>query len=99
MVDLMLNKKAEGNIFNIGSSEYVPIKVLAKMIKERTHSKSKLRYISYRDVYGEDFEDAKCRMGDIQKIRKMIKYRPRYRIAQIIDNTVEYFEKHGHGDA
>jgi len=96
IVDISLSKKAEGEIFNIGNDQPITIKDLASKIKQKTNSKSIVKFISYKKAYGKqsiDFEDMQCRVPDLSKIKKMIGYRPRYGIDAIIDNTVEYFLK------
>lgn len=98
IVDLSLIKKAEGEIYNIGNEQAISIKVFALKIKERTHSKSPIKYISYKKAYGKkaiNFEDMQFRMPDISKIKQMINYQPKYDIDSIIDNTREYFLKKG----
>lgn len=94
IVTLSLNKKAEGQIFNIGNDHAISIRELARKIKSKTGSRSHIRYISYAKAYGKqagDFEDMGCRIPDISKIRKAIKFCPCYDIDKIVDNTIKYF--------
>lgn len=96
LIDLALAKKAEGEVFNIGSNETISIRDLAKKIKNKMHLKKPIRYISYSRAYGRNapnFEDMMCRIPDISKIKKVIGYNPRYDIDAIIDNTINYFLK------
>lgn len=94
IVDLSLEKKAEGEIFNIGNDQPISIKELAAKVKEKTRSSSEIRYISYDQAYGgrsADFEEIGCRIPDISKIKNLLGYQPQYDIEQIIEKTVEYF--------
>lgn len=94
LVSLALTKKAEGEIFNIGSNETISIRDLASKIKEKTHLNKPIEFIPYKKAYGRNapnFEDMMCRIPDISKIKKVIGYRPRYNIDDIINNTISYF--------
>jgi len=92
IVELSLEKKAEGEIFNVGNGEPVTIKDLAFAVKAATHSASRIKYISYKKAYGSkagDFEDIRCRIPDISKIKKLIGYRPQYDLEKIVHCTVK----------
>ena len=94
IVELSLNKKAEGEIFNIGTDQSISIKELAMKVKLITRSKSRVKYIAYDKAFGKksaDFEDILCRIPDISKIKKVINYQPKYDIDSIIGETVKYF--------
>jgi len=94
VADLSLTKEAEGRIFNIGNNQsQVTIKQLAHLVKRKTKSKSKIVYLSYDKYYGKQFEDVARRVPDISRIKKVIGYRPRYGLAQIIDETLAYFRE------
>ncbi len=92
IVDLSLTKKAEGEAFNIGSDQPISIMELAKKVKEKTNSKSKIKIIPYEKAYGKDFEDIECRIPDISKIKKIINYQPKYDLDIMIEETVEYIK-------
>ncbi|MDD5259866.1 MAG: GDP-mannose 4,6-dehydratase [bacterium] len=91
---LSLAKKAEGKIFNVGNDHAITINDLAKRIKKQTGSRSKIVHISYAKAFGKmaaDFEDMGCRIPDITRIKKTIKYSPCYNIDRIIENTINHF--------
>ena len=58
-----------GQVINLGSSEEVTVKDLAKKIIETLGSESEVRYLSYDEVYGEGFEDMQRRVPNIEKSR------------------------------
>ena len=93
MITLMDNKEAEGEIYNIGNDESISIEELAHMIKEMTHSKSKIEYINYEDAYEEGFEDMKRRVPDLTKIKNLIDYEPKHDLKNILTRVIDYFEK------
>ena len=90
---LGLSKKAEGGIFNVGNDEPVSINRLAKEVKRKTASSSKIVRAPYKSYYGDLFEDAMYRLPDITRMRKTIGYRPHYRLSRALDETIAYFKK------
>ena len=92
-IKLMNNKKAVGEIFNIGNDKSISIEELAHKIKKLTNSRSKIEYINYEDAYEEGFEDMMHRKPDLSKIAKLIEYKPRYNLDQILKRTIDYFEE------
>ncbi|MCF7857788.1 MAG: GDP-mannose 4,6-dehydratase [Candidatus Cloacimonetes bacterium] len=93
MIKLMNNKKAEGEIFNIGNDVSISIDELAHKIKKLTNSRSKIEYLAYEDAYEEGFEDMRHRKPDLSKIIELIDYKPRYNLEQILKRTIDYFEE------
>jgi len=90
---LMADKKCEGEIFNVGTTESISIEDLALKIKEKCGSKSKIEYMSYEDAFEDGFEDMMNRMPALDKIKEYIGYEPRYKLDDIIDRMIDYYEK------
>lgn len=88
---LLHTPKCYGEIFNIGSDEEISILELAKKVKERAKSNSKIVFIEYEKVYGEGFEDLHRRVPDITKIKKMVNFQPGYTLEQILDEVIDYY--------
>ena len=82
-----------GQVFNIGAKEQVTITELARMIKEKTSSKSEIVYIPYDKAYETGFEDMLRRVPDISKLEKHIGYKPEYNLGRTLDLIIEYFKK------
>ncbi|MCB5231220.1 MAG: GDP-mannose 4,6-dehydratase [Candidatus Cloacimonas sp.] len=92
LIGLMSEKKAEGNIYNIGNTEEITIEELAFKIKKMTNSDSKIEYVPYDDAYEEGFEDMKRRVPDITKIKNTIGYEPKYSLEDILNRVIKYYE-------
>lgn len=90
---LMDTDKSNGEIFNIGNTDYISIENLAKKIIELTDSKSKIEYIPYEQAFQEGFEDMKHRLPDLTKIQEFISYKPKFKIIDILNSVIESFEK------
>ena len=93
MIKLMNNKKAEGQIFNIGNDLEISIEELAKKIKQMTNSRSKIEYIDYEEAYEEGFEDMRHRKPDLTKVKACIDFKPKFDLDQILQRIITYFEE------
>jgi UDP-glucose 4-epimerase len=93
MIGLMEHPKAIGDVFNIGGEEEISMNDLAKKIKKMTNSPSEVIRISYKEAYGEGFEDMKRRTPDISKIKRLIAYKPSLTLDEIVSKVIEYFKK------
>jgi UDP-glucose 4-epimerase len=91
-INLMKEKKCEGEIFNVGTTEAISIEDLAKKVKDMCGSKSKIEYMAYEDAYEEGFEDMMHRMPDLTKIKEFIGYKPKIQLVEIIKRMIEYYE-------
>jgi UDP-glucose 4-epimerase len=89
---LMAEKKCEGEIFNVGTTEAISIEDLAKKVKSMCNSKSRIEYMSYEDAYEEGFEDMMHRMPNLSKIKEYIGYEPRISLDEIIKRMIDYYE-------
>jgi UDP-glucose 4-epimerase len=91
LLGLMDHPGAVGEVFNVGSSEEVTIRELAERVRSLTGSSSELVYVPYESAYGEGFEDMPRRVPDIGKISRLIGYRPRKSLDQILTGVIDYF--------
>lgn len=92
LVGVMDDPRAEGDVFNIGSSEEVTIVELAERIIARTGSSSKIDKIPYEEAYEGGFEDMRRRVPDTTKIRNLIGWEPTKNLDTIIDEVGAHME-------
>ena len=93
IMDLVDEKKAVGEIFNIGNPRRISILELAGKIKKFTKSKSRIEFIPYEKAYEKGFEDMRHRKPDISKIRELIKFSPDVEIDELLKRTIKYLER------
>ena len=79
---------AEGDVFNIGSTEEVSILEVARRIIDATGSNSEVSLVPYDEAYGEGFEDMRRRVPDTSKLRSLTGWEPRHRLDEIIAEVV-----------
>lgn len=88
MLGLLEEPRAEGDVFNIGTTEEVSILELARRVIEAAESASEVRLVPYEEAYEEGFEDMLRRVPDISKIRALTGWEPRYKLNEIIAQVV-----------
>lgn len=93
---LMNEKKAEGQVFNVGSKEEITIEKLADKIIAKTKSKSVKKYVPYAEAYGQEFDDMNRRLPCLEKIKKLIGYEPKIGLDEMIEQIIA--DKKGEND-
>ena len=88
---LMTERRAVGQIFNVGNDYEVSIADLALRVKAAAESSSDIQFVPYKQAYDGDFEDMARRVPDISKLRNTIGYRPRVMLPEIIERTINYW--------
>ena len=88
---LSSDKKMIGEVFNIGGLGEISILNLAKLIIERTSSKSDIVFMSYDDAYAVGYEDMARRVPDITKLTSFTGWVPKLDIKTIIDDTIKSY--------
>ena len=69
IIELTKTDTSIGEVFNIGGKGEINILDLAKLIIEKTNSKSTITYTDYTDAYAVGYEDMSRRVPDISKIK------------------------------
>ena len=91
IVGLMETEEAVGEIFNIGSTNEITIKDLAKKVLQLTGSNSKIEYLPYEEGYSEDEEvEMKRSVPDISKIKGTIGWEPKVGLDEMLQRVIAY---------
>jgi UDP-glucose 4-epimerase len=88
LLGLLEDERAEGDVFNIGSTEEVSIADLGRKIIAAAGSRSEVKLIPYDEAYEQGFEDMRRRVPDISKIRDLIGWEPKRTLDEIITEVV-----------
>ncbi|MBN1476062.1 GDP-mannose 4,6-dehydratase [Candidatus Sumerlaeota bacterium] len=88
IIALMATPSAMGRVFNVGGVEEISIVDLARLVKKVAGSRSEIRHVSHREVFGEGFEDLRRRVPDITRLRETIDWQPRHTLRQIVEDVV-----------
>ncbi len=91
---LMETPAAVGRVFNIGSDQPIRILDLARKVIAAVDPALEVRWVSYLEAYGEDFEDCRCRVPDLGRLRQAIGWEPQYDLDRTIAEIIAW--KRGH---
>ena len=91
MIALVNDSTSYGNVFNIGSTEEISIENLAFKIKEMTGSSSEIKYIPYKEAYGQSFDDMRRRVPCLEKIQAQVGYKPRISLDETLQRIIDSF--------
>jgi len=84
----ILNPKAEGEVYNVGSGKETTINELASIILEITSSKAGIEYIDRRDI-----DNIRRRVLNIEKIRKDLRWVPKFTLRNGLFKTYEWLKR------
>ncbi len=90
VLDLMACPAAVGQVFNLGSDEPVTIRELAETVRRVVDPGLAIEHIPYAQAYAPGFEDIRCRVPDLTRIRETIGYAPRHGLEDIVREVVAW---------
>jgi UDP-glucose 4-epimerase len=93
LTKLVAEPKAIGQVINIGNIEEVTIRHLAERVRDLSGSTSSIKLVPYDQAYESGFEDMPRRVPDLSKAEKMIGYKPRHTLDDILLQVIDYFRR------
>jgi UDP-glucose 4-epimerase len=90
LVALPNQRRAVGQVYNLGSTEEVSILELARRVKQMTESRSELQLIPYDQAYAKGFEDMRRRVPSTEKIYQLMGWRPTKGLDEILALMIEH---------
>jgi UDP-glucose 4-epimerase len=87
---LAATDKAVGEVVNVGNDFEITIEDLARVVKERTGSSSRIDYIPYDQAYEPGFEDMFRRVPSVEKLEELTGFRPETALPEIVDRVTSY---------
>ncbi|MBI4678118.1 MAG: GDP-mannose 4,6-dehydratase [Elusimicrobia bacterium] len=90
---------ANGEVFNLGSTQEISIVELARLIKRLSGTPGELRleFIPYEKLSGRPYEDVLRRVPDIAKARKTLGFEPIVSLEEGLRQTIEWQRALGGG--
>ncbi|MGQ0720464.1 MAG: NAD-dependent epimerase/dehydratase family protein [Candidatus Eiseniibacteriota bacterium] len=79
---------ARGQVFNIGTEQEVSIFALAERVKAAAGSRSPIVRIPYDEAYPKGFEDMMRRKPSVEKLHRVIGFRPETKLDRIVEDVV-----------
>jgi UDP-glucose 4-epimerase len=87
---LMACREARGRVFNLGSDVPVTIRELAETVAGLVEPRPAIDHVSYEQVFTPGFEDIRCRVPDLTRVRQAIGYRPRYDLEDVVREVLAW---------
>ncbi|HEY7326154.1 MAG TPA: NAD-dependent epimerase/dehydratase family protein [Gemmataceae bacterium] len=97
VVKLMACPSAQGRVFNLGSDVPVTIRELAESVVRLVNPSAAIEHISYESAFPAGFEDIRCRIPDLTRVRQTIAYQPGRGLEDIIRDVLAW--KRGEADS
>jgi len=91
LMALATERRAVGEVFNVGNDREISIAELAAKVRALADSDSEIRFTPHTQVYGADFEDMSRRVPDISKLRRFVGYQPKVQLDEIVMRTIDYW--------
>lgn len=85
LVRIARSNRVAGEIINIGNDQEISISGLATLVCNQLGSTSEIVNMSYEEAYGSGFEDMQRRIPSLAKLERLIAFRPRTPLPEIID--------------
>jgi UDP-glucose 4-epimerase len=87
---LMESSVTIGEIYNVGSRNWISIEELAARVLELTGSRSELVHVPYDQVYGTGIDDMLHRVPAIEKVQAAIGWTPTLTLDDILADVIAY---------
>lgn len=87
---LMESPATTGEIYNVGSKNWISIGELAQRVLELTGSSSEIVYVPYDQVYGGGIDDMLHRLPAIEKITGAIGWQPERSLDEILTDVIAF---------
>jgi UDP-glucose 4-epimerase len=81
------NVNTLGKVVNIGNNFEISMNDLAEKIVRQTNSSSEIHHISYKEAYGEGFEDMARRVPNLALINELTGWSPKRDLSKIIEDV------------
>ncbi|MGB7759802.1 MAG: NAD-dependent epimerase/dehydratase family protein [Bryobacteraceae bacterium] len=79
-----------GEVINIGNDREITINALAQLVKDITGSDSEIVHVRYEEAYGPGFEDMFRRLPSVDKLHRLVGFRPQTPVDRIVELLAEY---------
>ena len=89
------SERCPGNVMNIGNDQSITINELASRVLEVLGSNSSIVHVPYEEAYSPGFEDLRCRIPDLSRIRTILGFQPVIPLAQTICDLAHEHQRIG----
>ena len=80
--------KTKGEMINVGCDKECTILDLAHLVRKKTKSESEIIFVPYREAYGIDFIDVQRRKPNLEKLKRLTGFKPKWTLEDTIDDII-----------
>ena len=99
LMDLAVEARAEGRVFNVGKQAEITFLDLARKEKEMNKSQSSIILVPYEQATLEGFEDMRRRVPDIGRINELLGWEPHIPLEESIEDIIMDLKQEGPSDS
>lgn len=88
------SEAAEGQVFNIGSSDEISISELARRVIRLMNSPSEVIFVPFEQVFGPHFEDTVRRVPNVARARETFGFAAEMPLDEGLRRTISWFREH-----
>ncbi|GIW09595.1 MAG: UDP-glucose 4-epimerase [Dehalococcoidia bacterium] len=81
---------AEGNVFNLGTTEEVTIRELAQEVVALAERPLEVRFVPFAEVFGPNFQDPPRRLPDTRRAEEVLAFRPQTPLREGLARTLAW---------
>ena len=90
IIQLTETPAASGQVVNIGSDFPITIRSLAETVIARIDNSVSIQHIPYEQVYGNRFEDVRRRVPNLNRLDKLIGFKPCMTLEAILEDIISW---------
>jgi UDP-glucose 4-epimerase len=90
VLKLMARPATHGRVFNLGGDAPVTIRELAETVVRLVNPTATIEHVSYEKAFPSGFEDVRCRIPDLSRVRQVIDCRPRFGLEDIVREVLAW---------
>lgn len=88
VISVAFSNSTIGKAINIGNNDEISMNDLARLVIQRTNSRSVVVHLPYSEAYGPGFEDMQRRVPNLDLIKELVGWTPKRNLATIIDDII-----------
>jgi UDP-glucose 4-epimerase len=85
--------EAKGEIVNVGSDREISINNLANLVCKRAKKDVPRQYLSYKEAYGQQYDDILRRRPSLAKLVRLTSFRHRWQLEDTLDDLIADYNK------
>jgi UDP-glucose 4-epimerase len=87
---LMASPATVGRVFNLGSDVPVTIRELAETVRRLIDPSLTIEHVPYEQAFAPGFEDVRCRVPDLSRVRQAVGYEPRRTLEDVVREVIAW---------